>query len=197
MKVSSVMQESLVKLQAAAEEQRAPLIVKWPHDTECLHFSIFTGKVRPWCPLGRVIVTLTATQALVCPCSGNKHNCVHKAAVRCSLAMRDEEDDDSTKYPLTVGENIASEGRDDWMQFLMQQKIPSENIDIELDASVHFSPVVPEETVCPWCRDPLQLTCGKDCTIVDVHFLRKGRAGRISVSDIRDSTDIGGFQYYP
>jgi hypothetical protein len=23
------------------------------------------------------------------------------------------------------------------------------------------------------------------------------RAGRISVSDIRDSTDIGGFQYYP
>ncbi|ELT91615.1 hypothetical protein CAPTEDRAFT_205498, partial [Capitella teleta] len=44
MKVSSVMQESLVKLQAVAEEQRAPLIVKWPHDTECLHFSIFTGK---------------------------------------------------------------------------------------------------------------------------------------------------------
>ena len=172
--MSTAMKASVIKLKTEADQTNTPLVVKWPHSTFSDFFSVYTGTARYWCQFGRTVVM--ASDVLRCPCSGIKYNCVHKAIVRWILQVQHNENDntDNKTSPSETSQSLSTISLSDSIKYSLGKK-KNPNLVVDFDLSVEFSPIIPNETQCPWCYNILTSKSATDNGIViDQHFTRKG-----------------------
>ena len=119
--MSPQMKTQVSKFKGSGDEISSQLVVKWLYQTDCTHFSVFTGTVRHWCPLGRTIVTESEGE-LSCLCSGPRSNCLHKAAV-CWHINKPFQVAEETVVETTTPSTDLSKNEHDWLTFLKDRKI--------------------------------------------------------------------------
>ena len=183
--MSTDMKRRVLNLKRDADQHQAPLLVKWPYSYQpnCTFYSVYTGCIRPWCQLGRTVVTVQSGR-VVCPCVGTLHNCVHKAVVRWVENLPAEETPGSvcSLPPDNSSCNTSSLIDKDWLKYLSENKIHPDSHK-EYDSSVEFGSLIPSEVECPWCRGQLD-TClsTEKAVVVDQNFIKKGRLTQLHFS---------------
>ena len=172
--MSAAMKEKVQQLHANATKNNSPLIVKYPDSTFAQYYSVYCGINRYWCLFGRTLVTLKDDK-LLCPCSGSRNNCVHKAALRWALGLnvnlrKDEEAEAATAEDFQESASLNSA----WHSSRFEQRITDQHI-LEFDLSTEWSNLVPKEETCTMCGSGLQMKLiTKSGQIVDHSFIKKG-----------------------
>ena len=162
--MSESMKTRIENLNAQALEKGFNTIVKYPDCVNGEYFSVFSGRDNYNSTFGRVLVS-RKDNILRCPCSGSRHNCVHKAIVRWALNIEETEETYIDENNIETSSSLEE---------IMYERIREDDI-VSFDQYTDWSTLEPTERYCTDCGHQLaRCPVTNSSKIVDQSFVKAG-----------------------